>query len=157
MQYTLIDLLDIDHILLGVEAVNAQDAIRIMTAALVQTGHVKPEFADDVWEREKTFPTGLPTQPLPVAIPHADPTFIQQSAVGIGVLKSSVLFGQMGTDGSTELEIKVLFLLAIKEREKQVEMIQQLMTLLQTPSLLEGLSVEKQPAAVLDLINKTLT
>ena len=76
MQYTLIDLLNIDHILLGVNANDAQDAIRLLTAALVQTGHVKSEFANDVWEREKSFPTGLPTMPLSVAIPHADPTTV---------------------------------------------------------------------------------
>ena len=62
----------------------------------------------------------------------------------------------MGTDGSTELDIRLLFLLAIKEREKQVDMIQQLMTLLQTPSLLEGLVVVQQPAEALNLIKTTL-
>jgi galactitol PTS system EIIA component len=157
MQYTLIDLLNIEHILLDVNAVDARDAIQLLTAALAKTGHVELEFANDVWEREKSFPTGLPTMPLPVAIPHADPTYVRQSGVCIGVLQSSVLFSQMGTDGSTELDIRLVFLLAIKEREKQVDMIQQLMTLLQTPSLLEGLAVVKQPAKALNLINTTLT
>ena len=156
MQYTLMDLLNIDHILIGVEAADAQDAIRRLTAALVQSDHVKPEFTEDVWTREQTFPTGLPTQPLPVAVPHADPTYVNRSAVCFGVLKSAVQFGQMGTDGSTRLDIRLIFLLAIKEHEKQVEMIQQLMTLLQTPSLLEGLSVVAQASQALALIKNTL-
>jgi PTS system galactitol-specific IIA component len=156
MQYTLTGLLNVDHFLIGVKAVDAQDAIRKLTAALVRTGHVRPEFAEDVWTREQTFPTGLPTQPLPVAIPHADPTYVNESAVCFGALNSAVRFGQMGTDGSTKLDIRLLFLLAIKEREKQVEMIQQLMTLLQTPSLLEGLSVVEKAPQALALIKKTL-
>ena len=67
-----------------------------------------------------------------------------------------VRFGQMGTDGSTTLDAHLLFMLAIKEREKQVEMIQQLMTLIQTGSLLEGLMRVKDSAEAIALIYQTL-
>lgn len=156
MQNTLIDLLNTEHILINVNAVDAFDAIRQLTAALVKTGHVMPGFAADVWTREQTFPTGLPTQPLAVAIPHADPDHVNRSAVCIGILSSPVRFGQMGTDGSTTLDAHLLFMLAIKEREKQVEMIQQLMTLIQTGSLLEGLMRVKDSAEAIALIYQTL-
>ena len=156
MQYTLVDLLNAEHILLGARAGDAREAIHLLAAPLVRTGHVTAEFAGDVWKREQTFPTGLPTQPLPVAIPHADPTFVNRSAVCFGTLESPVRFGQMGTDGSTELDIRLVFLLAIKEKEKQVEMIKQVMTLLQTPSLLEGLARVKQVPQAYDLIRETL-
>lgn len=152
MQYTLIDLLKIEHILVAVEVADAQDAIRKLTAALVETDHVAPEFAEDVWKREGTFPTGLPTQPLAVAIPHADPDHVNQSGVCIGILNSPVQFSQMGTDGSTVLDVPIIFLLAIKEKEKQVEMIQQLITLIQSPKLLDGLSKAKDSAEGLSLI-----
>jgi PTS system galactitol-specific IIA component len=157
MQYAFIDLLNNEHILIGVEAADTQDAIGKLTAVLVETDHVTPEFADDVWEREKTFPTGLPTQPLAVAIPHADPDHVNQSAVCVGVLKSPVRFSQMGTDGSTVLDVPIIFLLAIKEKEKQVEMIQQLMALIQSPELLEGLSRVKSVSEAMGLIKRTLT
>jgi PTS system galactitol-specific IIA component len=62
----------------------------------------------------------------------------------------------MGTDGSTVLDVRIVFLLAIKEREKQVDMIQQLMTLIQSPSLLSGLLEAPSPAEALDLIHRTL-
>jgi PTS system galactitol-specific IIA component len=156
MQYTLIDLLKVEHILTGVQAQDAQDVIHRLTAALVESGHVTPGFAEDVWKREQTFPTGLPTQPLAVAIPHADPDHVNQSAVGIGILESPVRFAQMGTDGSTLLDVRLVFLLAIKEREKQVDMIQQLVTLIQTGSLLEGLAGAQQPAKAFALIQETL-
>jgi len=157
MQYTLTDLLKPEHILIRVEAVNAQDAIRKLSAALVDSGHVTPEFADDVWKRELTFPTGLPTQPLAVAIPHADPDHVSLSAVCIGVLMAPVGFAQMGTDGATVLDVRLIFLLAIKEREKQVELIQQLISLIQNGSLLEGLAEAKDPAEAMALIKRTLT
>lgn len=156
MQYNLVDLLRADHILLNLEAADAAETIRKMTEALVATGHVTPEFADDVWQREQTFPTGLPTQPLAVAIPHADPDHVNQSAVCIGTLAAPVSFAQMGTDGSTRLDVSLVFLLAIKEQEKQVEMLQQLMMLIQTGSLLEGLMKVTGTDDALALIRQTL-
>lgn len=156
MQNTLIDLLRAEHILVNVDAKDAQDAIRKLTIALVETGHVTPGFAEDVWKREQTFPTGLPTQPLAVAIPHADPDHVNRSAVCVGVLNSPVRFAQMGTDGSTSLDVHLVFMLAIKEREKQVEMIQQLMMVIQNASLLDGLSRAKESAEAFTLIQTTL-
>jgi len=156
MQYTLIDLLKKEHILVSVEAADAQDAIKKLSASLVETGNVTQEFAGDVWVREEKFPTGLPTQPLAVAIPHADPDHVNRSAVCVGVLSSPVRFAQMGTDGSTLLEISIIFLLAIKEKEKQVEMIQQLVTLIQSPSLLDGLSKAKSAAKAMAVIQNML-
>lgn len=156
MQYTLIDLLKKEHILVGVEATDAQDAIQQLTVPLVESGDVTVEFAMDVWKREVTFPTGLPTQPLAVAIPHADPDHVNRSAVCVGVLKAPVRFAQMGTDGSTILEVRIIFLLAIKEKEKQVDMIQQLITLIQSPSLLEGLPKTKDALEAMTLIQNVL-
>ncbi len=156
MQYALIDLLSPDHVFVGVEALDAQSAIRALANSLVQSGHVTHQFADSILKREQTYPTGLPTQPVATAIPHADPDHVNASSLCIGVLKSSVQFAQMGTDGSVKLDVRVVFLLAIKEREKQVGMIQQLMTLIQNPSLLHALTGAKTPAEVLDLIHKAL-
>ena len=156
MQYTLIDLLKPEHILVDVKAIDAQDAIGKLTAALVETNHVAPEFAEDVWKREDTFPTGLPTQPLAVAIPHADPDHVNQSAICVGVLNSPVRFAQMGTDGSAALDVPIIFMLAIKEKEKQVEMIQQLILLIQSPQLLDELSKVKDVAEGMNLIQTFL-
>ena len=157
MQNKLIDLLCLEHILIRVDAKDARDAIHKLTAPLVETGHVMSEFAEDVWKREQSFPTGLPTQPFAIAMPHADPDHVNGSAVCIGVLKDPVRFAQMGTDGSISLDVHLLFMLAIKEQEKQVEMIQQLMALIQSASLLEGLSEAKDSGEALILIQKTLS
>jgi len=156
MQTTLIDLLKTETILVGVQAQDAKDVIYTLTAALVESGKVRPEFGEDTWAREQRFPTGLPTEPLAVAIPHADPDHVRQSSVSLGILESPVRFAQMGTDGSTLLDVRIVFLLAIKEREKQVEMIQQLVTLIQTGSLLASLASAKDATEAMDLIKNTL-
>lgn len=156
MQHTLADLLRLEHIVVGLGASGATGAIHALNDLLVQSGHAEPEFADDVLARERTFPTGLPTQPISVAIPHADPVHLMKSAIAIGVLKTPVPFGQMGTDGSTILDARIIFLLAIKEREKQVETIQQLIALIQSPDLLLGLTQAQTSPQALELIYQTL-
>jgi len=156
MAYKLLDLVRSDHILVNMAAADAFSAIHGLNEVLVRTGHTLPEFGVDACEREKTFPTGLPTLPVAIAIPHADPDHVSASAVGIASLQSPVSFAQMGTDGTTVLAVHALFLLAIKEREKQVEMIQQLMSVIQDQTLLAGITSAASPAEVLDLIRGTV-
>jgi PTS system galactitol-specific IIA component len=62
----------------------------------------------------------------------------------------------MGTDGSTVLDVHMIFLLAIKEKEKQVEMIQQLVRLIQSPNLLSGLSGARDASEAMALIRDGL-
>jgi len=157
MQTTLLDLLRVDHMLVDVPATDAFSAIRLVNAALVQSGHTLEAFGEDACARETTFPTGLPTQPIAVAIPHADPPHVLATAVAIGVLRSPVQFSQMGTDGSVHLDVHAVFLLAVKDQAKQVEMIQQLMKVIQNQSLLGAITRLDSPGEMHELIRKTLT
>ncbi len=156
MQYTLGDLLKPEHIRVRIAATDALEAIRILNRALVESGTTLAAFGEDACAREATFPTGLPTQPVAVAIPHADPTHVLSSGLAVGTLASPVQFAQMGTDGSIRLDVHVVFLLAIKESEKQVEMIQQLMAVIQDAAVLEGMTKAKDPAEIVGLIRGTL-
>lgn len=55
---------------------SAEDFIRKMSSYLESEGMVLPTYVDAVLNREKVFPTGLPTIPFPVAIPHGDPEHV---------------------------------------------------------------------------------
>ncbi len=156
MQYTLFDLLRPEHVLVDMTASDAPSAILQLNQLLVRTGHTTPDFADDACIRELSFPTGLPTQPLAVAIPHADPAHVESSAIAVGTLHSPVKFAQMGTDGSLLLDVSIVCLLAIKEQEKQVEMIQQLMKVIQNSLLLVAMVRACNPAEILELIHEAL-
>lgn len=156
MTYTLLDLLRLEHIVLGVAAQDAEEIIRSLSDLLAATGFVQESFAEDVWEREQTYPTGLPTEPIAVAIPHADPDHVNQSAVCLGVLTKTVEFSQMGTDGSVVVDARIVFLLAIKEVEKQVVLIQQLMELIQNPDLLRNITASQSPEEILELITDSM-
>ncbi len=157
MKLSLFELLNEEHIYLNLEAKDGHDAIRQINELLVASGHTDPGYAEDVWAREDTFPTGLPTEPHAVAIPHADPDHIHQSAVCFATLKETVPFHQMGTDSSAVLQIRVIILLAIKEREKQAELIAQVVALIQDGDFLTALLGQPTAQDAYLLIHGTLT
>ena len=58
------------YIALTGDAENWEEALRICGKALVNKKYVGQDFIEACVNREKIFPTGLPTV-IPVAIPHA--------------------------------------------------------------------------------------
>ena len=86
MQRNLIDLIHENTTITHLTAENHEQVIRALVDKLHEHGLVELEFANDVLAREETFPTGLPTEPHAVAIPHADPQHVRESAVGVAVL-----------------------------------------------------------------------
>jgi len=156
MQHTLKELLRPELILLNLDASSAEEVIQQMSKTLIHMGFAAPGFFEDVWQREQKFPTGLPTQPFAIALPHADPDHIIQTALCFATVTSPVKFGQMGSNGSIKLDVYLIILLAIREREKQVELISQLVQILQSPGLLEQLYKTQSPDEFIKLIEKHL-
>jgi PTS system galactitol-specific IIA component len=156
MRYTLEELLRPELILLSLNAISAEDILQQMSKTLIRLGYATLGFFEDVWQREQKYPTGLPTQPFAVALPHADSDHITKTALCFATTASPVKFGQMGSDGSKRLDVYLIILLAIREREKQVELISQLVQLLQTPGLLERLYKTQTPDEFIKLIKEYL-
>ena len=152
MEWHLEDLLHEDVTLVGLQAASDTQAISVLVAALAAADYVAPQFAADVLARERTFPTGLPTEPIGVAIPHADPDHVYRSAIAVGLLTEPVTFKRMGSNSDSEVAAQLVFLLAIKEIEKQVELIRELMAVLQNGDVLEAIARQTDAAGVLSVI-----
>src|SRR5699024_9634505 len=71
------------------------------------------------------FPTGLPTSPCAVAIPHTDTDKVLESKIALAILKEPVSFSNMG-DASIEVDVKIVFMLAIEAPGEQVTTLQNL-------------------------------
>lgn len=151
------DLIHKDLILLHPKVSDDETTICRLVDSMAAAGFADSAFAADVLTREKTFPTGLPTVPLAVAMPHADPDNVHRSAIAVAVLAAPVKFGQMGTDGSVKVEASLVFLLALKEREKQVALIGELVKLFQSPDLLTSLSRAGSKDEVFSLLRTALS
>jgi PTS system galactitol-specific IIA component len=108
----------------GLEAEDAAAAVQRLADLLEQAGHVDARYAAAVADRERTFPTGLPTEP-PVALPHADPDYVLRSAMAVGIFRAPVAFQEMGNPGQT-LQVRIVFLLAVKEKEEAAGLLREL-------------------------------
>ena len=128
-------LLDKSVINLNVKAKDSDDLLMQMSDVLEKAGYVKNSFKEAIIEREKTFATGLPTDFRGIAIPHTSTEHVNQPIVSIATLDQPVAFKMMGNHDET-IQVDIIFMLALKEAHAQLEMLQNLMSLIQDQDLL---------------------
>ena len=74
----------------------------------------------------KEYPTGLPSTPPGIAIPHANYEMVNKTTLAIATLKDPVLFHNM-ENNNEQLPIQIVIMMAIGEPHGQVEMLQKLL------------------------------
>lgn len=107
-----------------------EDLLTSMSHILWKYGFVKSTYQEAVIAREKIFPTGLPTKGINVAIPHTDSEHVLKEGILVGTLETPVTFGMMATEDEF-VEVELVFMLAIKDPNEQLSMLQKLMILCQ--------------------------
>lgn len=120
------------------KTVSRDEAIDKLTSLLEAGGYVKPSFRQAVIEREKIFPTGLPTQPVGIAIPHTDAEHVNSGAIAVGILKEPVVFSEMGNPESN-VEVFIITMLAISEPDLLIPFLRKLAKTFQNADFLLGL------------------
>jgi len=138
-------------VLIDIVASTDLEAIEKVAQHLHGKGLVKESFINAISEREKVFPTGLPTEGYGVAVPHTDVEHVIEQAICIATLQNPVSFKVMGSIDET-VEVKVLFMLALKEPHSQLEMLQAVIGIVQKPEVLEKICTEKDTQAIFDLV-----
>ena len=126
------------HILLDLEAHDREEAITHLSAVWEQAGIIKPGYGAAVIQREMEYPTGLPTEGVHVAIPHASAELVNSSALFFCRLKHPVLFGAMDSD-TEMLEVPMIFMLALKDSAVHTDVLRGLMEIFQNSELLHSL------------------
>ncbi|NPV71933.1 MAG: PTS sugar transporter subunit IIA [Firmicutes bacterium] len=114
------------------------EAIDALSELLERDGVVKPGFRSAVKDRELGFPTGLPTSGTKVALPHTGAEHVYRSAVAIATLVTPVSFRVMGNPDDT-VDVRIVFLLAIADRESQVHALSQLVEIVQEEEILKSM------------------
>ena len=148
MEKQFVSLFDEKIIAVGMKAGNADDAIRKLGRLMDAAGFVTEDYADDVIARERDFPTGLPTQPISVAIPHADPDNVNIDSIAIAVLKDPVDFVQMGSNGKIQLSVSIVFMLALQDFKRQTAVIRDLIAMIQNKELIQKIKNSSTPKAI---------
>lgn len=137
-------------VLTELEADDANAALGILADRLYEYGFVKDRFKEAIKEREKKFPTGLPTINIGVAIPHTDAEHVNMPAIAIGVLKSPLVFQMMGMPEDA-IPVDIIFMMAIKEPHAQLEMLQKLMSIIEKERVLIRMKQCVSPTQVVDI------
>ena len=142
-----------EQVLLFHQDLKTQDEVfEDLNKKLLAKGVVNDEFLDAVKKREIKFPTGLQLESgFGVAIPHTDPQFVNENQIGFMSLDNPIQFRQMGSD-TEKVQVEMVFILCLKEAHKQLDMLQNLMTLFGDSEQIEQLYKCKSPDEFLKII-----
>ena len=132
------NMIDPDLIFPQLDLKSSDEVISFLAEKLEQAGRVKPSFEQAVKDREKQFPTGLPSGEISVAIPHTGVEHVNEASLVFATLKSPVKFQNMA-DKNQSLTVSFVVMLAMKEPHSQVTMLQSLMQLFQNQDQLKEL------------------
>jgi len=135
--------------------VSKEEAIKSLASLLENGGYVKNSFMKAVLDREVIFPTGLPTQPYGIAIPHTDAEHVNQGAIAVGVLKYSVVFTEMG-DLDSSVDVSIISMLAIDDPNVLISMLRKLAGAFQDVEFLKGLKFAKGAEEILAQYKRVL-
>lgn len=130
-------LFDKQIILFDQEMADQEMALTTLASQLEKAGLVTSDFTTAIIQREHQFPTGLLTQTMGVAIPHTDADKVIEPQIAFMRLKKPVIFHQMGDN--QEIAVQMIFMLALKQGQYQLKMLQKLMALFQDSSAMHHL------------------
>jgi PTS system galactitol-specific IIA component len=145
-------LLDERLVFIDAKVTTSDEAIRLMADRLQECGYVEEGYAEMVIEREKVYPTGLPGKSMAIAIPHTDPTLVNKPAIGVIIPEDSVEFAMMG-EPETLLDVKLIMPLVIKDSNKQIGLLQEMMHVIQDGDRLERIRQSKDKEEILSLLH----
>ena len=117
------------------QAKNAKEVIDLLSGSMYAQGLVSAKYGAQAWARELEHPTGLPTKPFCIAFPHADAQGVNRSALGVAVMHQPVQFQNMA-DPDESLDVELIFMLANRDPEEQIQTLRNLAVLFGQPEKL---------------------
>lgn len=147
-------LIDVDRIQVNCVVNDQFDAIALAAKPLLAQGCITEDFVEAVVERERTYPTGLPTK-IGVALPHTEAKYVLKESISIVTLKNTIVFAGMGNPKES-IPVQIVFLLAINDPEKQLKILQTIITIIQNEKMLKKIKDAKEPQIIYNLIKTFL-
>jgi len=130
-------LLDKDLILIRKDVSNYQEVLELLGNIMIDKGYANPNYIEGLMEREREFATGVPAEPIGVAIPHTDSTFVKEDKIGLLTLNNPVKFGEMGSASNETVEVKLVILLGLADGERHIRALQKIIQLIQNSEFVE--------------------
>lgn len=109
---------------------NNKEVLSSLADYLKEEKMVKESFKEAILEREKSYPTGLQFDGYGIALPHTDSEHVIKSQIAIMTLEKPVKFIEMASTDK-EIDVKTIFMLALKDSNQHIKILQKVMELLQ--------------------------
>ena len=136
---------------------NNKEVLSNLADYLKEEKMVKESFKEAILEREKSYPTGLQFDGYGIALPHTDSEHVIKSQIAIMTLEKPVKFVEMATTDK-EIEVKTIFMLALKDSNQHIKILQKVMELLQDKeamSMIESFDDSKEDVEnLIELLEK---
>lgn len=136
--------------LFKIEVDSQKELFKIMSNKLLQSGCVKADFLDGIINREQEYPTALQVGNVGFAIPHTDSSYVNHSQICFASLKNPIIFYDM-TDKSRQIEVELVFMLAMEKPHEQIDTLQNLIGLFQDKEKIEQLLICNNKEAFINL------
>lgn len=143
-----------ENVFIDIDVHSFEELIEVISKPLIAAGDVKEEFPDQVIKREEKFPTGLPTVSYGVAIPHTDPQWVNENRVTVATLKSPIKVHMMMED-QQEVDVSIVFLMALGQSNKHLNILQKLIKLIQDQEVLQQIKDGNQEQ-ILDIVKNVI-
>ncbi len=121
---------DEDLFFINLEAQTKEDVLKKMAEKLLEKGYVKVGYLEALLNREKRYPTGLPSGSPAIAIPHANADLVNKTTIAVATLNKPVTFYNMG-DVLDPISVEIVIMLVISEPHSQLEMLQKVVGIVQ--------------------------
>jgi PTS system galactitol-specific IIA component len=145
-----------DLILINEKSDTPKDLFMNVAEILEKKNIVKKSFCKAILSRENKFPTGINTEPINVAIPHADPEHVNKAALVIVKTQNPIPFNQMDNKDN-KVNVEIVFFLIIDKKEKQSKFLSKLIIAIQNSDFLKFIKTNEDPKEIKKLVIKELS
>lgn len=128
-----------------------EELFEVMGTKFIELGICTEGYIEAISKREQRYPTGLVTEVMNVAIPHADPDYVIENKVAIIKLNNPVSFHEMGKKDNV-ISVRWVFFLLLSEGAFHIVMLQNMMKLFSNPKSLELLNNTSNKDQILSII-----
>lgn len=139
-------------LLLQEDASEKQELLKKMATKLYDAHYVTESYMEGILEREEEYPTGLEINGIGIAIPHTDTNKVLKSQICLASLKKPIDFKDM-VDKTKKIEVNIIFMLAMKESNQQIELLQNIMKLFQNEKTVQKILNSTNEEEVLELLH----
>lgn len=134
---------------------NATDYFSSIFFILKELGFVRSSFLEAIVSREKAYPTGLPTLPVAIALPHTDPRHVIRPFISVTRLSRPLAWNEMGNDNNT-LYVHFIVLLGFIDHDSHLKSLQKLMDCLADEEVVQTLRDIKNRDTFLNTLTSRL-